>query len=428
MAGYGEQGTQEKLGPDPEKLANAWRSTLLYCGFSFPFFLFALVIWKDLFAIVVAGFFAAVGVGYLAATIRMQLGLSSPGEIRLRVKNPRPVPGGKLTAAVILPEEGRFETVTADFSCWHIDEHSKLVKQLWSGRQSVEAQRRQRGAIAQIAIDIPAGLPPTALPASQGGDARAKQPVKWELRLAAEGFRANSYQVLVGAEPGGAPATAQPKEPSLDTASLWVLVAANLVPIAGALFWGWHVEDMVYLYWIENVVIGAFTILRFLVGSPDVMQFFARGGVMLERDVSFGSLVLGKTALIVFFVLHYGAFCFGHLVFLGTLFPPDKVNLYTILTDRHALIAVAAMVASHGFSFLRNYLGRGEYRHSDFMEMMVRPYKRIWVTHIFILAGGLVLRSLKLPLVALVVFVAIKIYADVHLHRAERKALAPKGS
>ena len=424
----------------PGPKAGAWVGTLLYCGLSFPFFLFALLVGKNIVMIAITGFFAAIGVIFLVATIRMSLGSAAPEDLlRLRVENPRPAPGGRLAAVVFLPKTGRYATVAAELSCWRIDAHSKPVEVLWSGRQSVKAQPNVRGAIAKIAIDIPAGLQPTALPGSSRGDAGAQQGVKWELRLSALGHsfeQESSYQVLVVAALGpGEEAAAEPAMPPPGISSLWVLVAANLVPIAGAVFWDWQVRDVVYLYWIENLVVGAFAILRILAGTPDAMQMFAGSGAF--RDAAPGSrLLLGKLAVIVLFLLHYGAFCVGHRVFLGALFPaPPGAASHTALgsltglpLDRNALVAIAAIAASHAYSFLRNYLGRGEYRHPDFGEIMTQPYKRIFITQMFILAGGFLVQAFNLPLAALVVFVGLKIAFDGYFHRAERKALAPKAS
>ena len=44
--------------------------------------------------------------------------------------------------------------------------------------------------------------------------------------------------------------------------SLWVLVCANLLPVAGVALWGWKIGDVVFLYWAENLVIGVFNFLR----------------------------------------------------------------------------------------------------------------------------------------------------------------------
>jgi len=44
--------------------------------------------------------------------------------------------------------------------------------------------------------------------------------------------------------------------------SAWVLVAANLVPLAGVLWWDWSVFALLVLFWMENVVIGLLFALR----------------------------------------------------------------------------------------------------------------------------------------------------------------------
>ena len=52
--------------------------------------------------------------------------------------------------------------------------------------------------------------------------------------------------------------------------SALVLVAANLVPLAGVLFFGWSVFSTLLLFWVENVIVGAFNVLRMLVAQPQL--------------------------------------------------------------------------------------------------------------------------------------------------------------
>ena len=44
--------------------------------------------------------------------------------------------------------------------------------------------------------------------------------------------------------------------------ALAALVAVNLVPLVGVAFLGWRLYDVMLLYWLENGVIGAFTLAR----------------------------------------------------------------------------------------------------------------------------------------------------------------------
>src|SRR5260221_2446746 len=89
-----------------------------------------------------------------------------------------------------------------------------------------------------------------------------------------------------------------------------------------------------------------------------------------------------------FFVLHFGFFCYIHGEFLADLIlfdghvlgaNPLGPLLGKTLRDPHAQIAIAAIAVSHGYSFLRNYVGRGEFLRVDLEKMMTQPYKRVVV-------------------------------------------------
>lgn len=75
------------------------------------------------------------------------------------------------------------------------------------------------------------------------------------------------------------------------SASATVLVAANLVPLLGVVVLDWDVFSVVFLFWIENVMVGLFNVLRML---------------WVERGA--GRAPVAKIVLIPFFVFHYGMF------------------------------------------------------------------------------------------------------------------------
>jgi hypothetical protein len=85
--------------------------------------------------------------------------------------------------------------------------------------------------------------------------------------------------------------------------SAWVLVAANVLPLVGVLFWDWDVFALLVLFWMENVVVGVFFIVR-----------------MMFADLEDAALWLGKLFMVLFFCVHYGMFTAVHGVFVFTLF------------------------------------------------------------------------------------------------------------
>ena len=214
------------------------------------------------------------------------------------------------------------------------------------------------------------------------------------------------------AEPAVAPATRD------WSASLWFLVAVNLLPIVGVVKFGWDVGEVVFLYWFENLIIGALNVPRILLANPS-----APGMTLVPA----GALFLGKLFVAAFFAVHYGFFCYGHGMFIAAMFAKghDTVDmLRTMLREPAMLVAAGALAASHLFSLLRNYIGRGEYRRADVSKLMFRPYGRIVVVHIYILAVGFALQFYKSPAFAIIGFVLVKIAVDAAMHWRERKLLS----
>jgi hypothetical protein len=193
--------------------------------------------------------------------------------------------------------------------------------------------------------------------------------------------------------------------------SVWVLVLANLVPLVGVLAWNWDAFALIALFWMENVIVGVFFILRILCVDP--------------RDPA---LWAGKLFMIPFFAFHYGFFTAGHGVFVfgmlgGKRYDAQGFNVIEpalrAASDYGLWLPVAVLVASHLFSFVWNYLYRGEFRRAKLTELMSRPYVRVVVLHVAILIGGFGAIALGSPLWALVVLLALKIGLDLKAHVRE---------
>ena len=82
-------------------------------------------------------------------------------------------------------------------------------------------------------------------------------------------------------------------------------------------------------------------------------------------------------------------------------------------------LPLAVLVASHLFSFLWNYLYRGEFRRAQLARLMTQPYVRVVVLHVGIILGGFAAAMLGSPLWALLVLLAMKIGLDLKAHVKE---------
>ncbi|MFO7553448.1 MAG: DUF6498-containing protein [Haliea sp.] len=184
--------------------------------------------------------------------------------------------------------------------------------------------------------------------------------------------------------------------------ALPALVAVNLLPLSGVLFFNWSVYEVLLLYWSENIIIGIFNLARFW--------------TLLRRQRDYSALFLGP-----FFCVHYGGFALGHYVFLQAFFGPESGTggeLSAMFTA-----SFLALLASHGISFFVNFLGRREYQKVTTKDLMTTPYARVVVLHLTVLFGGFAVTALGEPRYALAILILVKLGIDIATHRREHRRL-----
>jgi len=209
--------------------------------------------------------------------------------------------------------------------------------------------------------------------------------------------------------------------------STLILIAANLLPLAGIYFWNWDTFLLLILYWMETAIIGFWTILA-LAAAPLLVA-----GPVANRTSRF--------FLVPFFLLHSGIFMGVHFLFLWTLFPGTWANrihgiagfIQSIVMDTGLWIPLAALFVSRGISFFFQFAGvlflpawlvsssaapdpsaGGDNPLSD-GRLLGGFYSRIVVMHLTILFGAMVAIALG-SVGPLVMMVALKIAIDLKLH------------
>jgi hypothetical protein len=218
-------------------------------------------------------------------------------------------------------------------------------------------------------------------------------------------------------------------------ASALALIASNLLPLFGVLFLSWDTFEIVVLYWIENVVIGAINVLKMATCRPnpaelDRTQFASEDDYQQFRKIVSGRQhAASKLFFIPFFMFHYGLFCFVHGEFVVLFLapesfragPPSVYAVQQLVSERHLWWAVLALAASHLYSYLVNYLVRGEYRRTVVQALMVRPYGRVILLHLAIIFGMWLVILLGSYAGVLAILVIVKTVIDLELHLAERR-------
>ena len=195
-------------------------------------------------------------------------------------------------------------------------------------------------------------------------------------------------------------------------ASAVALLLANLLPVAGVLFLDWDVFSLLLLFWLENVYIGLFNVVRIVTAA----------GVRNGR---------GRLFTALFFITHYGGFTAGHGFMLLMVFgpQPSKQELADLqfmlgLLGDGLWLGAAVLFLSHLFSLIMNYFVGGEFRQLSARQAMAAPYARVVLLHVSLLVGGFLLQEFNEPLFGLLVLVGLKIAMDFALHRREHRRLA----
>jgi uncharacterized protein DUF6498 len=213
------------------------------------------------------------------------------------------------------------------------------------------------------------------------------------------------------------------------------LVLSNLIPLLGVLYFNWNAFAVICLFWMENLVIGGENAVRMIFAG----RMLPGGGVIGKKireawekapdakksqilDIYEGknasAVWVLKAFMVPFFCMHYGGFTLGHGMFVFGLFGKGS-GLATVW--RLGLIwAFLGLVVSHAISLWLNFFRGGEYRKANLIELMGRPYSRVWVMHLTVIFGAFVITATGEQKWAVALLVLLKMGADVHAHRRER--------
>jgi hypothetical protein len=192
-------------------------------------------------------------------------------------------------------------------------------------------------------------------------------------------------------------------------ASTLALLTANLMPLLGVLAWNWNVTPIMIFYWAENLVIGFYNVLKMRRAQGSVA---GSDTIMNDRPVQQSD----RRAMIMFFIAHYGLFTLCHGIFVLIMFGAGFKGFLSELG-----MALLFLTVSHGISYRRNFIGRGEYRQVAFTTLFWQPYSRVVVMHLTILVGGAWAQAKGSPVYALLVLVTMKTLIDLALHLLEHK-------
>ncbi|MFH1394420.1 MAG: DUF6498-containing protein [Candidatus Micrarchaeota archaeon] len=182
-----------------------------------------------------------------------------------------------------------------------------------------------------------------------------------------------------------------------------MLIFSNLVTIAMAVVFNYPLATLIWIYWLESVIIGFFAFFKILLAKR-------------LKDESFKN----NLAMALFFAFHYGFFHIGYFFFLAIL-PWFASGLRN---PEYILLTGGVLFISHGFSFILHVLKQHEGKNEQTADILfTEPYARIIPMHLTIILSGFVIGFLGIirNLLILVLFMGLKTGTDIYFHREKHR-------
>jgi Family of unknown function (DUF6498) len=171
-------------------------------------------------------------------------------------------------------------------------------------------------------------------------------------------------------------------------------LAVNAIPLAGVIWLGWSVFEVLLLYWFENVAIGVAHAMRLGIATR-------------TNNVADGWQTTS------FFAMHYGIFTFVHGVFVLVYFGIVSGGLSAF--HGGLLLPVVSIFAWQAVQLWLDAMYSEGFKGRTPAEMMFEPYPRVFALHIAVILGGFLIGEMGSPVWALVALVVVKTLSDLFI-------------
>ena len=200
------------------------------------------------------------------------------------------------------------------------------------------------------------------------------------------------------------------------TRSDYFLIVANLLPVVGALFFGWNAKEIFLVYCLETIIIGILNLVKMgivtIVRKTD--KWYNNNTYTMQSGLFF----------MLFFLMHYGLFVAVQMgLFFGASGIGDGTNITVFnffykwpqLITNDSVIMLAAFAISYGFKMIYDFIKSGEYKTTPLMIIMFQPYGRIFIQQLTVISGSIFL-SFGAGKIFIIIFAGVKIFFEVYIN------------
>ena len=190
-------------------------------------------------------------------------------------------------------------------------------------------------------------------------------------------------------------------------ASFISLLISNVAVIVLSMIEKWDVATVLWVYWMQSVIIGFFQFVRIV----SLKKFSTEKFTVNNQPVL--PTVQTKKTVAVFFAFHYGFFHFIYAILLFNFFKSSETVDFLNL-----LYGGLIFLLNHFFSFWY-YKIIDKRQIQNIGRLMFLPYIRIVPMHMIVIFGMFLGQS------ALLIFLALKTIADLFLHTVKHNMTLP---
>lgn len=198
------------------------------------------------------------------------------------------------------------------------------------------------------------------------------------------------------------------------------LVFSNLVVIFFAIIDDLSALDILWVYWLQSVIIGIFNFIKIITLKDFSTEGFSRGNKQVPPTKSV------KISTAIFFLFHYGFFHLGYAIFLFA-FPFSGATQTNELRSNYFWFSAVLFFISYLIDFIKSQKDSAE-ELPNIGKLMFAPYARIIPMHLTIIFGGFVAMagsafSANTNLIVIILFTSIKTAVDLLTHSVNPELL-----
>jgi len=213
------------------------------------------------------------------------------------------------------------------------------------------------------------------------------------------------------------------------------IILANTILAVGVLFFNWDAFVIVSLYWIETIIIGFFTLIRFIFAPVQQINLKKKLIGIPIFSVFLGWFLSGYGVVIFFlFVVFPNRYTESEWLTMvpgGDYYQPswpgplgcfelgiDTIRLLYHILPSIVVIPILFFLISHIVSFVRDYLVENKRQFANLEKLGGETVSRILVFHFSIMIGGFLIAFFMSNMVVLVILVLLKCFFEVRMYLA----------